>query len=72
MTVNEYLNQTQHLGALINCRLREVDYWRDLSSSVSDNNFDLHYNPNKPTEVRRINGMAFRISPLQKSNKSVS
>ena len=31
MTAKEYLNQARHLDALINCRLREIDYWRDLS-----------------------------------------
>ena len=51
MTAKEYLNQARHLDALINCRLREIDYWRDLSSSVSGSNFEPHYNPNKPTEV---------------------
>ena len=29
MTAKEYLNQARHLDALINCRLREIDYWRD-------------------------------------------
>ena len=28
MTAKEYLNQARHLDALINCRLREIDYWR--------------------------------------------
>ena len=51
MTAKEYLNQARHLNALINCRLREIDYWRDLSSSVSGSNFEPHYNPNKPTEA---------------------
>ena len=51
MTAKKYLNQARHLDALINCRLREIDYWRDLSSSVSGSNFEPHYNPNKPTEV---------------------
>ena len=51
MTAKEYLNQARHLDALINCRLREIDYWRDLSSSVSGSTFEPHYNPNKPTEV---------------------
>ena len=51
MTAKEYLNQARHLDALINCRLREIDYWRDLSNSVSGSNFEPHYNPNKPTEV---------------------
>ena len=51
MTAKEYLNQARHLDALINSRLREIDYWRDLSSSVSGSNFEPHYNPNKPTEA---------------------
>lgn len=51
MTAKEYLNQARHLDALINCRLREIDYWRDLSSSVSGSNFEPHYNPNRPTEA---------------------
>ena len=40
MTAKEYLNQARHLDALINCRLREIDYWRDLSSSISGSNFE--------------------------------
>jgi RNA polymerase sigma factor (sigma-70 family) len=51
MTAKEYLNQARHLDALINCRLREIDYWKDLSSSVSGSNFAPHYNPNRPTEA---------------------
>ena len=51
MTAKEYLNQARQLDALINCRLREIDYWRDLSSSISGSNFEPHYNPNKPTEA---------------------
>ena len=52
MTAKEYLNQAQHLDALINCRLREIDYWRDLSSSVSGMKFDgMPHSPNHPTEA---------------------
>lgn len=51
MTAKEYLNQARHLDALIHCRLREIDYWRDLSSSVSGSSFEEHYNPNRPTEA---------------------
>lgn len=51
MTAKEYLGQARHLDTLINCRLRELDYWRDLSSSVSGSNFETHYNPNRPTEA---------------------
>ena len=51
MTAKEYLNQARHLDALIHCRLREIDYWRDLSSSVSGSRFEEHLNPNRPTEA---------------------
>lgn len=51
MTAKEYLNQARHLDALIHCRLREIDYWRDLSSSVSGSNFEERHNPNRPTEA---------------------
>lgn len=51
MTAKEYLNQARHLDALIHCRLREIDYWRDLSSSVSGSSFEEHHNPNRPTEA---------------------
>jgi RNA polymerase sigma factor (sigma-70 family) len=51
MTAKGYLNQARHLDALINCRLREIDYWRDLSRSVSGCSLEPHYNPNRPTEA---------------------
>lgn len=51
MTAKEYLNQARHLDALINCRLREIDYWKDLSSGISGSSYEPHYNPNKPTEA---------------------
>lgn len=51
MTAKEYLNQARHLDALIHCRLREIDYWRDLSSSVSGSSFEEHHNPNRATEA---------------------
>ena len=52
MTAKEYLNQARHLEALINCRLREIDYWKDLSSSVSGTRFDgMPHSPNRPTEA---------------------
>ena len=65
MTAKEYLNQARHLDALINCRLREIDYWRDLSSSVSGSNFEPHYNPNKPTEAPFVRCLD-KIDAIQK------
>ncbi len=66
MTAKEYLNQAQHLDALINCRLREIDYWRDLSSSVSGSNFETHYNPNRPTEASFVRCLE-KIDEIQRS-----
>lgn len=64
MTAKEYLNQARHLDALINCRLREIDYWRDLSSSVSGSNFEPHYNQTSRQKPRLsdalIKSMPFR------------
>lgn len=54
MTAKEYLGQAKHLDTLINCRLRELDYWRDLSKSISGSNFAPHYNPNRPTEAHFV------------------
>ena len=52
MTAKEYLNQARHLEALINCRLREIDYWKDLSNSVSGVRYDgMPHSPNRPTEA---------------------
>lgn len=65
MTAKEYLNQARHLDALINCRLREIDYWRDLSSSVSGCNFEPHYNPNHPTEAPFVKCIG-RIDEIQR------
>ena len=66
MTAKEYLNQARHLDALINCRLREIDYWRDLSSSVSGSNFEAHYNPNRPTEAPFVRCLE-KIDEIQRS-----
>ena len=51
MTPKEYLNQAHHLDELINCRLREIDYWKDLSYNISAGGFEPHFNPNRPTEA---------------------
>lgn len=66
MTAKEYLNQARHLDALINCRLREIDYWKDLSSSVSGSNFEPHYNPNRPTEAPFVKCLE-KIDEIQRS-----
>ena len=52
MTAKKYLNQARHLDALINCRLREIDYWKDLSDSIFGARYDgMPRNPNRPTEA---------------------
>ena len=67
MTAKEYLNQARHLDALINCRLREIDYWRDLSSSVSGTRFDgMPHIPNRPTEAPFVRCLE-KIDEIQRS-----
>lgn len=67
MTAKEYLNQARHLDALINCRLREIDYWRDLSSSVSGMRFDgMPHSPNRPTEAPFVRCIE-RIDEIQRN-----
>lgn len=67
MTAKEYLNQGRHLDALINCRLREIDYWRDLSSSVSGTRFDgMPHSPNRPTEAPFVRCLE-KIDEIQRS-----
>ncbi len=67
MSAKEYLNQARHLDALINCRLREIDYWRDLSSSVSGTRFDgMPHSPNRPTEAPFVRCLE-EIDEIQRS-----
>ena len=67
MTAKEYLNQARHLDALINCRLREIDYWKDLSSGVSGMRFDgMPHNPNRPTEAPFVRCLE-KIDEIQRS-----
>lgn len=65
MTAKEYLGQARHLDTLINCRLRELDYWRDLSRSVSASSFEVHYNPNRPTEAPFVRAIG-KIDEIQR------
>ncbi len=64
MTPKDYLNQAKHLDALINCRLREIDYWRDMAASVSGSGFEEHHNPNHPTEAPFVRTLE-KIAELQ-------
>lgn len=55
MTAKEYLKQVRHLDIMIHCRLREIDYWQDLLSSVSGVNYDgIPHSPNRPTEAHFV------------------
>lgn len=57
MTAKEYLKQAKLLDAQINSLLREIDYWRDLSTRVSGSSFEAHYNPNRPTEAPFVHAL---------------
>lgn len=47
MTAKEYLNQAREIDALIHSKLRELDYWRDLSRRISGSHFEEQHNPNR-------------------------
>lgn len=67
MTAKEYLDQARHLEVLINCRLREIDYWKNLSSSVSGMRFDgMPHSPNRPTEAPFVRCLE-KIDEIQRS-----
>ena len=57
MTPKQYLKQAKHLDAQINSLLREVAYWRALSTRLSSGGFDPHYNPNRPTEAPFVHAL---------------
>ena len=55
MTPKQYLNQAKHLDALIHARLREIDYWKEMSASVSGMRYDgMPRNPNTPTDAQFV------------------
>ncbi|WP_298031055.1 sigma factor-like helix-turn-helix DNA-binding protein [uncultured Dysosmobacter sp.] len=52
MTAKEYLSQARRLDEIINCRLRELEYWRHLAGSISGTRYDgMPHSPNRPTEA---------------------
>ncbi len=51
MTAIEYLSQAKRLDDVINCKLQELEYWRDMSCRISGGNLEQHCNPNHPTEA---------------------
>jgi DNA-directed RNA polymerase specialized sigma subunit len=52
MTPKQYLNQAKHLDAMINCRLREIDYWKDLSVSITSGRYDgMPHSSNRPADA---------------------
>ena len=51
MSAKEYLNQAREIDALIHSKLRELDYWRDLSRRISGSHFEEQHNPNRPSDA---------------------
>lgn len=51
MTAKEYLSHAKQLDEIINCRLHELEYWRNLSRSTSSSTFEEHRNSNRSTEA---------------------
>ena len=54
MTAKEYLNQAREIDALIHSKLRELDYWRDLSRRISGSHFEEQHNPNRPSDRKSV------------------
>ena len=70
MTAKEYLNQARDMDALIHSKLRELEYWKDLSTRIGGCGLEERYNPNRPTEtpfarcVYKIDGLEREISRM--------
>jgi DNA-directed RNA polymerase specialized sigma subunit len=66
MTPKQYLNQAKHLDAMINCRLREIDYWKELSVSITSGRYDgMPHSPNRPADAAFVSCIE-RIDEAQK------
>lgn len=67
MTAKEYLQQAHHLDAIIHYRLREIDYWKNMASSVSGVNYDgMPHSSNRPTEAPFVRCLE-KIDEIQRS-----
>jgi DNA-directed RNA polymerase specialized sigma24 family protein len=65
MTPKQYLMQAKHLDALIDARLREIDYWRDMSTSISGPRFDgMPHSPNRPADAGFVRCLE-KVSEIQ-------
>lgn len=66
MTPKQYLNQAKHLDAMINCRLREIDYWKELSVSITSGRYDgMPHSPKRPADAAFVSCIE-RIDEAQK------
>ncbi|MCH3955499.1 MAG: DUF1492 domain-containing protein [Eubacterium sp.] len=66
MTPKQYLNQAKHLDAMINCRLREIDYWKELSVSITSGRYDgMPHSPNRSADAAFVSCIE-RIDEAQK------
>lgn len=65
MTPKQYLMQAKRLDALIDARLREIDYWRDMSTSISGPRFDgMPHSPNRPADANFVHCLE-KVSEIQ-------
>ena len=51
MTAKEYLMQAKYLEDMIKYRQRDLEYWRDMTGSISSPSLEPHYNPNRNIEA---------------------
>lgn len=72
MTAKEYLRQALRLDAMIESRLRELDYWRGLSTSVGGCRLEPNYNPNHPKEAPFVRCL-YKIDEIERDiNEKIS
>ena len=51
MTAKEYLEQLDNLNRQIAFDLKELEYWREMSTTITGSSFEEKYNPNRSGET---------------------
>ena len=51
MNAKEYLGRANKIHQQISFDLKELEYWKELSTTISGCNFEENHNPNKNTET---------------------
>ena len=71
MTAKEYLGQVQGLKYLIECRKREIEYWKDIAQGISASNCEPHYNATRNTSASYVNAVEKVVCLQQELNEKI-